>query len=193
MRKVMEQAEHPHPAQDMPQPKKIRISREEHEGLLEKARQLEDVRKELEELRDKYLRAAADFENAKKRLAREKEEHNRFAKERFVRSLLPILDNFERALPHIDPSQQGGAPGTLKDGIVLIQKQLADFLKACGVARLEAVGKPFDPHFHEAIAHAEAGGYPDQTVVEELEAGYLLDGRLLRPAKVRVSHSQSES
>jgi molecular chaperone GrpE len=149
-------------------------------------KQLEEANKKLEETQDKLLRAYADFDNAKKRLEREKDERVRFASERLMLGLLPILDNFERALQHTESS--GEEPtSSLKDGIGLIKKQMMNFLTQHGITRLESVGKKFDPHFHEAIGHIETYEPPDDTVVEEVEAGYLYGGRLLRPAKVRVS------
>ena len=176
--------------------KKVKITNEEHEKLLAKAEELERTKKELEdtkakleEVKDKLLRAAADFDNARKRLAKEKEEFVRFANERLIRGLLPILDNFERAIQHAGGSaDQGG--DSLKNGIVLIRKQLGDFLTNHGMVRLEVVGKKFDPHFHEAIGVIESKDHPDETVLEEVEAGYLLDKRLIRPAKVRISKSK---
>lgn len=175
--------------------KKAKLTAEEHQALLAKATEFEQVKKDLEEtqrqlaeMKDKFLRSHADFDNAKKRLAKEKQEFLRFANERLVRGLLPILDNFERAISHANPSEEGNS-NTLKEGITLIEKQLADFLARHGLVRLETLGKKFDPHFHESIGHVESHEHADdETILEEVEAGYLFEGRLLRPAKVRISH-----
>lgn len=155
----------------------------------ETKKKLEEAEKQAAEAKDKQLRACADFENAKKRLAKERDEFIRFSGETLMRGLLSILDNFERAIAHADAA---GEPenSPLRVGIVLIKKQLADFLAQQGLSRLEAVGKPFDPHVHEAIGHIESAEHPGETVVEEIEPGYLLNGRLLRPARVRISKNQ---
>lgn len=156
--------------------------------LEETVKKLEEADKQAVEAKDKVLRAYADFDNAKKRLAKEREEFVRFSSETMMRGLLPILDNFERAIAHAASGEDTLSP--LRDGIVLIKKQLVDFLTQQGLARLETVGKSFDPHVHEAIGHIDSAEHPDETVLEEIEPGYLLHGRLLRPAKVRISKRQ---
>jgi molecular chaperone GrpE len=176
--------------------KKIEISEEERQAFLAQGEELEKTRRDLEESKkqaeeaaDRLLRAYADLENAKKRLAREKEDFVRFANEKLMRELLPILDNFDRALVHTEPGLEDSA-ASLKEGILLMRRQFADFLSRHGVKRVEAVGKKFDPHLHEALGHVESSEYPDETVLEEIEAGYQLEGRLLRPAKVRISQEK---
>ena len=183
--------------------KKTKSGEEDHEVALAKAKQLEDTKKELEnkekelgetkkqleEMKDILLRTAADFDNAKKRLAKEKTEFLHFANEKIIRGLLPILDNFERAFQHADSSKEDHA-ASLKNGIALIKKQFANFLAGHGLVRMEVIGKKFDPHFHEAIGRIESNDHPDETVLEEIESGYLLGGKLLRPARVRISHVQ---
>lgn len=156
--------------------------------LEETAKKLEEANKQAAEAKDKVLRAYADFDNAKKRLAKEREEFVRFSSETMMRGLLPILDNFERAIAHAGSGEND--PSSLRDGIVLIKKQFVDFLTQQGLTRLETVGKSFDPHVHEAIGHIDSAEHPDETVLEEIEPGYLLHGRLLRPAKVRISKRQ---
>ena len=152
---------------------KVTLSKEEHQKLLEQA-------KELEEVRDKLLRTAADYDNARKRLAKEREEFIRFSQERLLRDLLPILDNFERALAHAEEIDRPVA-----DGIRLIWKQLLDLLTAHGLKRLSSEGDPFDPHLHEAVDQVEEEG-PEGVIVKEIVPGYLLQDRILRPAKVRI-------
>lgn len=152
---------------------KVTLSKEEHEKLLEQA-------KELETVRDKLLRTAADYENARKRLAKEREEFIRFSQEKLLRDLLPILDNFERALAHAEESDRAVA-----SGVQLIWKQLSDLLTAHGLKRLSSEGQPFDPHLHEAVDQIEEEG-PEGIVVKEIVPGYLLHERVLRPAKVRI-------
>lgn len=148
-------------------------SKEEYEKLLHKLQ-------ELEALREKFLRSAADFDNARKRLAREREEFIRYSQEKFLRDILPILDNFERALAHAEGGDRG-----VSAGIQLIWKQLVDLTASYGLKRLSVEGQPFDPHFHEAVDHVIEEG-PEGIVLKELVAGYTLYDRVLRPAKVRI-------
>lgn len=128
-------------------------------------------------------RLAADFEALRRRVEREREAHERQAAARLIERLLPVLDNFERAL--------GGAqalPGPrFRDGIALIFRQLLDELRKEGLTAVDTVGEPFDPTLHEAVATEHASDLPPHTVVEELQRGYLLHDRLLRPALVKVT------
>ena len=153
---------------------KFILSKEEYEKLTGSS-------KELEAMRDKLLRTVADFDNARKRLAREKEEFIRFSQERLLRELLPVLDNFERALAHSESLDKN-----MVAGIQLIWKQLLDVLTPQGLKRLSAAaGLHFDPHFHEAVDEVEEEG-PEGVIVKEILPGYLLQDRVLRPAKVRI-------
>ena len=165
------------PAEENPQDEgeesKVVLSKSEHEKLIEQA-------KELESTREKLLRNAADYDNARKRLAKEREEFVRYSQEKILRDLLPVLDNFERALAHsesLDPK--------LVAGVRLIGKQLLDTLTQQGLKRLESEGQPFDPHVHEAVDEVEEEG-PEGIVVQEILPGYILHERVLRPAKVRI-------
>ncbi len=155
---------------------------------------------ELEGMREKLMRSAADFENAKKRLARERDDFVKFNQESFIRTLLPVLDNFERALVHAQSQQQTALQDspeaqTLKSlisGIQMVHKQLLDSLKNQGLTRMQTLGAPFDPHKHEAIAHVPEEG-PEDVVLNEVEAGYMLHDRLLRAAKVTVRVAPASS
>ena len=158
---------------------KVTLPKEEHEKLLEQA-------KELEALRDKLLRTAADYDNARKRLTKEREEFIRFSQERFLRDLLPILDNFERALAHAEEVHEPVAAG-----VRLIAKQLGDLLQAQGLKRLSSEGSLFDPHLHEAVDRVEEEG-PEGVILKEIVPGYLLHDRVLRPAKVRIRVQPNE-
>lgn len=177
--------------------KKIPIVSEEHAKFLAQKDELENLKKQLEavqrelaESKDRTLRVHADFDNAKKRLAKERAEILRFAGENLMRGLLPILDNFKRALSHTDAVPSNSNHGeSLRQGVELIHKQLEDFLAKHGLVRLQVLGTKFDPHFHEAVGHVTSGVHPEDTVAEEVEAGYLLEGKLLRPAKVRITQS----
>ena len=158
----------------------VTLTKKEHEELLGKV-------KELEELRERFVRSAADFENAKKRLARDKDEFAKFAQERFIRDVLPVLDNLERALSHVPETEDSAVKGIVS-GIQMVFKQFNEILKTQGLKRVESVGKPFDPHQHEAVGFVQEKGKED-LVVDEVEPGYFLHDRLLRAAKVRVGAS----
>ena len=165
---------------------KVEVSAQEYEDLKKKVG-------ELEGLREKFLLAAADYENAKKRNARDKEDFIKFSQERILKDLLPVLDNFERAVGHANTAS-ANASGyedlrqnlkTVISGVERVQKQMADILKTYGLKRIETVGQTFNPHFHEIVAHVPEEGKEDE-IVDELEPGYMLQDRLLRAAKVRV-------
>jgi molecular chaperone GrpE len=136
------------------------------------------------ESHDKMLRAYAELENTKKRLHKEKDEFVRFANEGLILRLLPIVDNFDRALASVKHTEETDA---VLSGIRMVQKELHSLFKDHGVEEVEAVGRKFDPHFHEAIAVVETDDHPDDTVLEEIQRGYTLNGRLMRPSIVKVS------
>ena len=154
--------------------------------LLAKYRELED---ELSETRERVLRTAADAENFKKRLQREKEEQTRYANESLVRELLPVIDNLERALEH---SEAGADQGGLLEGLNMTLKGFLDTLTRFGCTPVEAAGKPFDPNFHEAVSQEESADHEPNTVLRELQKGYMLKERLLRPAMVLVAKRTSQ-
>ena len=166
---------------EMPSAETVSIPKAEYETLLRKL-------KDLETSQERMLRSAADYENAKKRLAKEKEEYSKYALETFFYELLPVLDNFERALAHKNDHAAGKS---VWSGIELTHKQLSEILKSKGLVRIDALKKPFDPHFHEAIAQVESETEPEGTVAEEIAAGYLLHGKVLRPSKVKVYSKQN--
>jgi molecular chaperone GrpE len=155
------------------------------EALLAKYRELEA---ELSEAEEQVLRTAADAENFKKRLQREKEEQTRYANESFMRELLSVIDNLERALEHSGAeSSQGG----LVEGLNMTLKGFLDTLNRFGCTLIEAAGKPFDPNFHEAVSQEESTEHEPNTVLRVLQKGYMLKERLLRPAMVIVSKQSS--
>ncbi|MGC8737585.1 MAG: nucleotide exchange factor GrpE [Candidatus Hydrogenedens sp.] len=150
-------------------------------SLEEISKLFEEKTKELEELKDRYLRVCAEYDNYRKRTVREIKEIREVATEQLVRDLLPVLDNFERALQHVvDPED------AFASGIRMVFSQLKDTLMARGLLPIEAIGQPFDPNVHEAIAQMETE-QPEGTVVQEYQKGYLFGKRVLRPAKVVVS------
>jgi molecular chaperone GrpE len=144
---------------------------------------LEKLRAERDALYDRLLRKQAELENLRKRVQREKDDFLQHAAAELIRALLPTLDGFERALQHRDAN----VPAQFFQGIELIYKELLDVLTRAGLAPLATVGKTFDPHLHQAVETVEAGEHRDQEIVEELQRGYKLKQRLLRPAIVKVA------
>jgi len=138
---------------------------------------------EKDDLRQTLVRLQADFENYRKRVERDRQEESRRGVGRMMEHLLPVLDGFERALrAHDDPAYE-----EYRKGLELIYRQMWEALAKNGLERIAAAGKPFDPHFHQAIEQVETADYPDGSVVEVLQDGYLFHGRVLRPSIVRVA------
>lgn len=146
-----------------------------------------DAENEARENYDRYLRVSAEFDNYKKRAAREKEEFRKYALEAVFREMLTVVDNLERAL-HSSGSENGQVSG-LVEGVDLTLKELLRIFEKFGVEPKDALQKPFDPNFHQAVMQQEADGVPENTVISEIQKGYTLNGRLLRPAMVVVSKS----
>jgi len=134
-----------------------------------------------DEYRNRYIRAVADFENFRKRTERDKADFSRYATASVLRDMLPVLDNFDRALDH---AEQGD---DFHKGVLLIYKQLFDVLQRHGLKPIDEAGVPFDPNIHEAVVRDEDPSVPSQTVVSILQKGYFLHDRLLRPALVKVA------
>lgn len=164
---------------EAPKDAQVTIAAEEYERLVDEAKQAGASK-------DHYLRALADLENSKKRLQRDREDSTRFAAERIIRALLPIMDSFELALKAIDQSDDSFARGA-RAGIELIFRQLTELLQKEGVQRIEALHKPFDHRLHEALQQVETDEWPDNTVVEEVQVGYTFHGNVLRPSLVKVA------
>lgn len=145
---------------------------------------------------ERLLRTTADFENFKKRAAREKGESAQAASFQLLLKLLPVLDNFEMALAAAQtanaarPEGTGADPGSLtslQSGVLMIQQQLRSALAETGLEEINATGKPFDPNFHEAVSQRESADAPEGSVLQQLRKGYKLKDRLLRPATVIVA------
>ena len=151
----------------------------------------ERLRADLAAFQERHLRLQAEFENYRKRQQRDREELNRKAKERVLAELPGIVDNLERALRHAGAAE--APPETLAEGVELVCRQLQEVLTRFGAEPIAALGTMFDPRLHEAMARVEtAGDPPDGTVVEEYRRGYLLDGKVLRPALVAVAKLADE-
>jgi len=147
--------------------------------------QLEIARlaRERDEAKNDALRSLADMQNFRKMSEVRLQQDRKFATEKLVRDLLPVLDNFDRALNHITPETD---LTVVIDGIRAIQRQLSQALEGQGVKRINAVGEAFDPEHHEALVTAQSD-LESGTVIEELETGYLLHDRVIRPARVKVA------
>ncbi len=144
---------------------------------------------EKDELMQTLVRRQADFENYRKRIERERQEDRRHGIGRLIEDLLPVLDAFERAIKaHDDPAYE-----EYLKGLELIYRQLWDTLSRHGLERIAAAGKPFDPHYHQAIERVESDEYPEGTVVDVLQDGFSYHGRVVRPSIVRVSFSAGNS
>jgi molecular chaperone GrpE len=146
--------------------------------------ELETLRAERDTLLDRLARSQAEFENARKRAAREQQDFRDYALADAVKALLPTLDSFERAL-----QTASAGKSDLRGGVELIYKQLQDTLHKLGLRAIPAKGELFDPHFHEAVEAVETTDAEDHQILEELQRGYKLKDRLLRPSMVRVARN----
>jgi molecular chaperone GrpE len=149
----------------------------------------EELKRQLEDKQDRLLRALAETENLRRRAQRDREDYVKYANETVLRDLIPVLDNFDRALA---AARTAGESGTVVSGVELIQRELLRVLEKAGLSRYSAVGERFDPTRHEAIARVASAGSAPDTVVHETAAGYLLNGRVLRPAMVAVAGAPDE-
>lgn len=148
------------------------------------AQELEKARAELDEAKDKVLRGLAEFDNYRKRVTREREQLTKCANEELIKRLLEVIDNIERALRSAQETQD--LKGFIK-GIELIDQHMKDILTKEGLCPIECIGTDFDPNYHEAVMALEKEGVASEKVVEEVQKGYMIDGRVIRPSKVIVS------
>lgn len=160
---------------------------EKGESLEEKLRQTEEKLKEAE---DRCLRLQADFENSRKRMAREKADFLNYGYERILTPLLPLLDDLERSM---EAAKTNSDLEGLVKGVELVTKEFMTTLEKMGVSRIATVGEKFDPNVHEAVGQEERDDQEPDTVVNEIQKGYKLKDRLLRAARVIVSKKKSES
>ena len=152
--------------------------------ILEK--DLLDAKNELTEQKDKFVRLQAETDNFRKRLSREKEEFSQYANERLFKELLPIFDNFERALE--DPSND---IKSLKEGLEMILKQFSSFLEKERVEPIEAIGEKFDPMIHEVLTSEESSEHEENTIISQFVKGYMINNRVIRPSQVVISKKPS--
>jgi molecular chaperone GrpE len=147
--------------------------------------QIAEKDKELAELKDKYLRVLADAENSRKRIRQQSEESVRVQRENFLRDLLPIVDNLERA---VEAARGGTQDQPIVEGVEMVLRSLLDFLRSNGVTPVSAVGQQFDPQLHEAVDQVHSAVHAPNTVVSEFHRGYVIGDRTLRPARVAVAN-----
>ena len=160
--------------------------------LLEKVEDLERVLDQVREQSDEHLRSwqrtAADFSNYRRRIEEEREGLLQFSNALLIGKLLSVLDDFDRALANVPADTHEG----WVDGVRLVERKLRNLLEAEGVTQIEALGHEFDPNLHEAVVHEETADHPDNQVIGELQRGYRLRDRVLRPALVRVANNPKE-
>ena len=157
---------------------------EEQRISAESAAEVAKLASDLNELRQTLVRRQADFDNYRKRIEKERSEDSRRATARVVEGLIPVIDGFEHALAaHRDAPEYE----SYRKGFELIYKQLVDNVTRLGVERIDPLGKPFDPHLHQAMDRTESADHPDGQILQVFQPGYVFYGRVLRPAMVRVA------
>lgn len=145
---------------------------------------LQEKEEQVRQEHERWMRAYAEYENYKKRVARDKAAQERFAHEALLRALLPVIDNLERCVCHAEQTPHQDAIAT---GVEMVRRELLRILEMFGLKVITSLGRAFDPTLHEAVAQRESGECPENTVVEEVQRGYCLYERLLRPARVVVA------
>lgn len=153
-------------------------------GAPEQTRREAELAEQLQDTEAKLLRTLADFDNFRRRMRQEHEDLQKFAARKVLEGLLPVVDNFERALAAFENKDAGE---DLKTGIEMVYRQLQSVLSAQGVCAMEAIGQPFDPQVHEAVMQEAVAGQAAGVVLQELQKGYMLHDKVLRPAMVKVS------
>ncbi|SHG85390.1 molecular chaperone GrpE [Thermosyntropha lipolytica DSM 11003] len=157
---------------------------EETDELARCREELEAKKAEAQKYYELYLRALAELDNVKKRTAREREEYIKYASLPLMKKLLAVVDDLERALEASFANQDYQS---LSKGLEMVVKKVYKIMEEEGVEPIAAVGKPFDPQFHEALAVEENADYPSDTVIEEMRKGYMMHGRIIRPSLVKVN------
>jgi molecular chaperone GrpE len=158
------------------------------EKLEELTRELEATKATAEEHRYNWQRSAADFANYKRRTDEERTTLAAFSNASLIAKLLAVLDDFDRALENVPPE----AHDAWIEGVKLVERKLRNVLESEGVTPIQAVGQPFDPNLHEAVVHEETAYHPDNHVIDEVQRGYRLHDRVIRPTLVRVANNPKE-
>lgn len=158
------------------------LKKDEELNPQEMLAQIQKLQEENEELKNRLLRLQADFDNYRKRAKAEKVELVEYANQELIKKLLPVLDNMDRASSSSESSEEG-----IREGLEKITKQLKDVLEKEGLAAIDCEGEPFDPNCHEAVMCEEDSEHPSNTVVQELQKGYMMKDKVLRPSMVKVA------
>lgn len=172
------------------------VSAAETNAAVSGENELEQLRAEVGELKEKHLRALAEIENTRRRAERDRHDASQYAVTRFARDMLAVSDNLQRALAHLPAEARAAAPAALKavvEGVEATERQLAAILEQHGVKRIDTQDAKFDPHLHQAIAEVPADGKPAGSIVDVVQTGYVISDRLLRPAMVTVARGESGS
>jgi len=170
--------------------KEIELLSSKNNSCKEEKNELEKIEDELAVEKDRVLRLSAEFENYKKRSSKEMNDFKKFANETIFRQLLTVVDNMERAISSAKEEESDAS--VLLEGVEMTHKEILRILTNFNVKPVEAQGKTFDPAFHQAVTQQETGDYPENTVVIELQKGYLFHDRLIRPSMVVVSKAITE-
>ncbi len=175
--------------------KKKKISKEIDSGKKDKEKtddplkvmeaRLESMEQESKDSHNRFLRVSAEFENYKKRAAREMNDFRKFANESFAKAMLPVVDNLDRAIE--SSSDDDHSNSSVVEGVNMTLKEILKIFEQFGVKPFESLGKTFDPAVHQAVMQEESDDHPEKTILNELEKGYMIHDRLLRPAMVVVS------
>lgn len=173
--------------------KDVQQKEEKHEKAAEEkdesAKKIEALEKEIEEYKDKMLRKAAEFENYKRRTENDQLNLLKYTGENLIVKLLPAIDDFERSMQHMDSAKD---VQSIKEGLQLVYNKLMKILEDQGVKKIEAVGKPFDVEYHEAMMQRKDESVPPHTVLDEIEKGYMYKDKVVRHSKVIVSEESAE-
>jgi len=160
------------------------------EEVAEEVSEVEQLKLEIEELNQRLLRVAADFDNFRKRTRTEKEELAKYANSNLIAELLPVLDNFQRAL---DVKEPGAEVKKFLTGMEMVFRQFRQILEQAGLEPIKAVGQSFDPQKHEAVMQVEDESVLDNTILEDLRTGYMYKDKVLRPSMVKVAKNEGQS
>jgi molecular chaperone GrpE len=159
--------------------------------IKEMEEKLDSLEQEAKENYDRFLRVSAEFENYQKRASREMNDFRKFANESFVKAMLPVVDNLDRAIE--SSSNNKHADQSMLEGVSMTLKEILKVFEQFNVKPFESLGKTFDPSLHQAVMQEETEGHPENSVVKELQKGYMMHDRLLRPAMVVVSKAKTTS
>lgn len=162
----------------------VEVEQVEEVILTEEQVKIEALETDVKELNDRLIRVQADYDNFRRRTKQEKEAAAKYKAQNLIEEIIPAVDNFDRALGVKAESEEAKA---ILQGMDMVYRQLADALKNEGLEVIESVGQSFDPHFHQAVIQVETDEFESNQVVEELQKGYKLRDRVLRPAMVKVS------